>query len=525
MAKRNERASPLSLYLLRPDRVNVFEKVLRTESQGLPLADGWDGYILTMQSARKPPAWEKLLKPLLRNSGGLSLSGESPGALLVIRLSGKTFVLAFGHAWTKLQDEWLEQSFGRRVALNSIDPGKLVEVNLEQVFAKWHVARERAPRASSVDEFDVEFDRDLVASIEGISSKKIFGKKLRGSTNLRVDVPFSELRRVLESAGRHFDSDEYKKRWPEIDNIDPTDDEALILDLEAQLDLELKSGKAQKTLVMFTPTYRHDVDKVVDSYVFGRRTQTAGTRPYLMVESWENYLKERDLVPTVANAKDTPVHLLTGGDEDPRRSSAFQCFGYELSFNQKEYVLSSGVWYEVASDFLRKINSEVATIPFPRKELPDWRDGETEPQYNTRCGQIPGFLSMDAKHLMFGGDQSKFEFCDVLHLQSKTLYFAKIPSKSSGMSHLLEQTRRTAELFFAPGDSAYRKALARVIKAHHKGVATDWLENKPKNGDWNLCLVSLGRRKENLPFFAKCGVARLCRELRRQGHEVSFLKV
>jgi len=58
-----------------------------------------NGYAITMQSPRTPPTWEKLLKPILRNANGLSLSGESPGALLVIRLSGKTFVLAFGHAW------------------------------------------------------------------------------------------------------------------------------------------------------------------------------------------------------------------------------------------------------------------------------------------------------------------------------------------------------------------------------------------------------------------------------------------
>jgi uncharacterized protein (TIGR04141 family) len=525
MAKKEERTSPLSISLLRADKVDAFEQGLRTQALGLPLAEPWDGYLVTMQSPRKSPDWEKLLQPLLRNSAPLSLSTESPGALLVLRLSGKVFVLTFGHGRTRLQDDWLEQSFGRRVALNSIEPGKLVEVNLEQVFAKWHVASERAPRASSVDEFDVEFDRDLVASIEGISSRKIFGKKLRGSTNLRVDVPFSKLREVLDSAARHFDSDEYKKHWPEIDNIDPVDDHALTLALDAELDGDLKAGEAQKRLVLFTPIYRHDADKVIESYVFDRRAQTAVRRPYLLVESWGNYLKEHDLEPTVANARQTPVHLLSGGEEEPRRSTAYQCFGYNLSLNHKEYILSSGVWYEVAGDFLQKISSEVAKIPAPRVKLLNWQPGETEPQYNGRCGKIQGCLSMDAKHLMVGANQSKFEFCDTLHLQSKTLYFAKIPSKSSGMSHLLEQTRRTAELFFAPGDSTYRKALARAIKTHHKGVSTDWLAEKPRNGDWNLCLVSLGRKKEDLPFFAKCGLAKLCRELRRQGHEVSFLNV
>jgi uncharacterized protein (TIGR04141 family) len=297
------------------------------------------------------------------------------------------------------------------------------------------------------------------------------------------------------------------------------------LALDAELDADLKAGKAQKRLVLFTPTYRHDADRVIDSYVFGRRAPTAVRRPYLLVESWENHLEEHGLEPTVTNARQTAVHLLSGGEGEPRRSTAYQCFGYNVSLNGKEYILSSGVWYEVAGDFLHKISSEVAKIPVPRVRLPNWQAPETEPHYNARCGKMQGFLSMDAKHLAVGGNQSKFEFCDTLHLQSRTLYFAKIPSKSSGMSHLLEQTRRTAELFFAPGDSTYRKALARSIKTHHKGAPTDWLAEKPRNGDWNLCLVSLGRKKEDLPFFAKCGLARLCRELHRQGHEVSFLNV
>jgi uncharacterized protein (TIGR04141 family) len=525
VAKPNEKGSALSIYLLREDRIDQFEKTLVRGAGVFPLQDGWDGYVLAMQSPRVPPLWQKTLREILKDPSKFSLSTESPGALALIRLSGKTFVLSFGHAWAKLQEEWLEQSFGRRVALNSIDPGKLVEINLEQVFANWHLSRERAPRASSVNEFGVEFDRDLVASIEGLSSKKLFGKKLRGATNLRIQIPFSQLRKVLDSAGRHFDSDDYKKRWPEVDNISPIDDLAQIAELDAQLDSELKAGIAQKRLVMFTPTYRHDTDAVIDSYIFGRRIKSAITRPYLMIESWQDYLKQQGLEETVENAKNTAIHLLDDDSEEARKANAYQCFGYQLSLHHKEYILSSGVWYEVTGDFLAKINSEVAAIPTPKVKLPDWNKGETEPQYNARCGQTPGFLSMDVKPVMIGGKQSKLEFCDTLHLQSKTLYFAKIASKSSGMSHLLEQTRRTEELFFAPGDGSYRKALERVIKTHHKGTPTEWLGTKPKNGDWNLCLVSLGRKREELPFFAKCGLARLCRELRRQGHEVSFLKV
>jgi uncharacterized protein (TIGR04141 family) len=129
-----------------------------------------------------------------------------------------------------------------------------------------------------------------------------------------------------------------------------------------------------------------------------------------------------------------------------------------------------------------------------------------------------------AKKLWYGCGQSQFEFCDLPHLKSKTLYFAKIPAKSSGMSHLAEQVRRTTDLFFSPDDE-YRKELRRLTKVQHKGLPVEWLETRPRQGDWNICLVSLGKTAAQLPFFARCGLYTLNRTLRKAGHKVRFLKV
>jgi uncharacterized protein (TIGR04141 family) len=124
----------------------------------------------------------------------------------------------------------------------------------------------------------------------------------------------------------------------------------------------------------------------------------------------------------------------------------------------------------------------------------------------------------------FGGGQSKFEFCDTLHLKSRTMYFAKIVSKSSGMSHLVEQVRRTSELSFAL-DGGFRKQLKTVFKKHYPKENSSWLDVRPRADDWNLCLVSLGRPANSLPFFAKCALVKVTRDLTVRGHHVSFLKV
>ncbi len=516
---------PLSIYLLRQDRVSAFEKDLRVNPQtALPLAPPLDGYVLPLPVKETVPQWVGALNSVLQNPTALSLTGSSPAALLVVRRGPDTFVLPFGHAWMKLDDDWKEKDFGRRVALNSIRPDKLVEIEIEQIFAKWHVARERAPRASAVDEFGVEFDRDLVASVGGVPSHKILGKKLRGGTSLRVDVEFSTLGDVLDRSSQLFKSTTYRKYWPDIDNLSVVADETLIDKLEGRFDEELKDGAGEKKLVMFAPTYlREEVDSV-DSYVFGRMTKAPVTIPYLFVQSWLSYLEREGLEKTVSEAKVTAVHLLDSDSEPLKRYSVFQCFGYELSFGGKHYILSSGIWWEVSQDFLTKVNKDVSGINPPQIALPAWNQVESEGEYNERCAQTAGFTFYDAKKLWYGGGQSQLEFCDLLHLDSKTLYFAKIPTKSSGMSHLVEQVRRTTELFFSPDDD-YRKELKRVTKVLHKGLRVDWLQTRPRQGDWTICLVSLGKSATQLPFFARCGLYNINRALRKAGHKVSFLKV
>jgi uncharacterized protein (TIGR04141 family) len=289
-------------------------------------------------------------------------------------------------------------------------------------------------------------------------------------------------------------------------------------------DDELKSRQAQKKLVMFTPGYRRADLWTVDSYVYGRMSKSPPTTPYLLVDGWLNYLAKNKREPSVEAAKDSQIHLMDEGKEVVDRCTAFQCFGYELSSGARQYILSSGIWYEVALDFLNKVNKTASKIPLPKTVLPAWNGVEGEGQFNLRCGQMPGFLSFDAKNIMFGEGQSKFEFCDILHMRSKTLFFAKIPSKSSGMSHLVEQVRRTAELLFS-SDAAYRKELTKLFKKYHQGADTSWLSVRPRHGDWNICLVSLGKPALNLPFFARCALVKAYSDLREQGHDVSFLTV
>lgn len=89
-----------------------------------------------------PPKWLLAVRPFLAASAeNFNLFSESPAGMMFIRRGARAFVITFGHAWQQLESEWFEIDFGRRIALNAIPPDQLLEVNTEQIFAKWHLAR------------------------------------------------------------------------------------------------------------------------------------------------------------------------------------------------------------------------------------------------------------------------------------------------------------------------------------------------------------------------------------------------
>ncbi len=516
----------LTVFLLKADQIADFEeKVLGPDQEMIPLAQPLDGVFVPFTAAGREPPWVPAVRSVIQGAMNTDMHSRSPSGLLIVKRPGGTFVITFGHAWMRLEDSWLERDFGRRVALNSIPKDKVVEIKAEQVFAKWHLASERAPRASSVDEFGVEFDRDLVAVVEGIPSLQTsLGKIARGGTSLRLNLPIGELGSVLDDSITLFGSDAYKKDWPEIDNINPVKDAGVIASLENLLDVELANGQAKGRIAMFTPAQRKDESVLADSYVYGRLSHTAATTPYLTFDGWLSFLARQQASPSVAEAKASALHILDETNTEIKSSTVFDCFGYEVSFGGRVYILSSGIWYEVVSEFIERINDTIKKIHGPSSTPPAWNQVDDEGEYNTKCGKAGPFLNCDAKNIFYGSGLSQFEFCDLVHLQAKTLFFAKIVSKSSGMSHLIEQVRRTAQLLFST-DDAYRHKVIALFRKHHPKADVTWLKSRPRQGDWNLCMVSLGKPAAKLPFFAKCGLVKLYKDLREQGHAVSFTKV
>lgn len=526
----SEKRLDVSVYLLKAAQAPDVKKMLFSDGVSYELLNQEvpEGKFLSLPTDASPPKWAEHVQTLLAGGNDLELLSQNAGGVLWVPRGKKVFLFAFGFAHAKLKDEWLVPDFGKKAALSIIPPGQVVEVRAEQVFARWHIASERAPRASAVRNFGFEPDRDLVAAVEGLPSQKyvdLLGGKVRGGTALKFGIYFSRLLETLDVIAERFDSGDYKKTWPQVDNLVVVRDQSLIEKLDAELDKILTAKSPHNKISLAAPSFKSGDKPYPQHFSLGRMGKVPVTAPYLMFSSWESHLKKICKPINVNSSLETSVHLLDENKDEIDTCTMYQCFGVEVGINEHPYVLSSGVWYEAKHQFVKETNQVINNLSLAPHLLPVWNTLDDEGTYNAGVPLKDGTIWLfDKKLVNFGGGRSRFEFCDLMHLDTKTLYFVKQPSGSTSVSHLCEQLRRTVENFFST-DDAFRKKLRESIAKYDKSKDISWLTNRPHRHEWNLCLVSMGKHASQFPFFAKCGVARLVRELEQGGYRISFQAV
>ncbi|WP_080407490.1 TIGR04141 family sporadically distributed protein [Burkholderia ubonensis] len=520
----------VSVYLLKKAKADEALEAIKSISVEEHVLDEKisEGALYELPDSTDPPRWRDALTPLLASKTPSTLQRQYPGALLWVSRGDKTFLFTFGYGHTKVKDEWVEPDFGKIVVQAVVPQGQVREVRAEQVFARRHMSSERAPRAAAVREFSFEADRDLVAGMEGVpedSYTEALGGRVSGATAFRFELAISKLKETLDLIAQRYGSNEHCSRWPQANNLVLVRDEDKILRLDAELEKILAKTNPEQFVSLAAPTERSGDVPYAQHFVIGRMSKKVVTSPYLMFASWQSYLSSRGFGLTVDSAKNTTVHLLDADKAEFDRCSMYRCMGVEVDLDKTTHVLSSGVWYSAGHQFIHDTGVTLSTLAAPAFTLAAWNSIDHEGDYNVAaCAMNPDLWLFDKELVNFGGGASRFEFCDIMHLPTKTLYFVKHPAGSAGVSHLCEQVRRTAEAFFAP-DPSYRKKLLDRVKAVGKGWSVDWMDAQPKRHDWNLCLVLMGKQLNQLPFFAKCGIARLLRELEKGGFNVSFQAV
>lgn len=146
------------------------------------------------------------------------ITSSANGVLLVPVADGnatRTFAVIFGHGRHLLRDGVLEERFGLKVVLNSVDPDSLRSIDKTALGSVPKQSREQISREGGVASFGIDIEQDLVNSVTGKSRIERFGRTITGRDTFSASAKFDvrDVVDLLTEALEQSRKETYKDRF------------------------------------------------------------------------------------------------------------------------------------------------------------------------------------------------------------------------------------------------------------------------------------------------------------------------
>jgi len=473
------------------------------------------GHLYVKAPRSHPPRWADFF------DGYVDLSElgrvSSTAAVLLVKARGRLLAITFGQGRFIMVPDCWEERFGLRVALNSIPPDRLKSLDKRTFDAISTHSRVQGTREGSAFEFGVDIDQDLVRAVTGTPDDAALGHKLSGMDALHcsVRVTVEGLKALLRTYVDKNSDDSYKRRFPWIDHIADVSDKALIAELDALL-VDTINGDRERCWLC--------VPEIIDW------NRTGGFRyAFTLRAPIFHDLRFDDFLDTLDDA-DVDIHMLRRRrahcvDNEGRALedwSIYRCIYGELELRGRTYVLSTGRWYRVETDFVTAVNAHFDQLPRYATPLPEYDDA-SEAHYCVRVArESPAtYALMDQKMIQIGGAHGQVEFCD-LFTSTKDLLHLKRYGASSVLSHLFSQGLVSGEAFRS--DSAFRTQAADLLPEPFRSFSGDQ-PLKPEEYQFVFGAISEKSGSLRLPFFSRVNIRQATRRLQAFGYRTALAKI
>jgi uncharacterized protein (TIGR04141 family) len=518
LGQREGKTNRLSIYLIKQEYQRPEDIVA---SSLAPITIDGVGHFFFEPSHPYQPDWVEGFFGASLGDNVRILSASARGVLLVpipYEEGNRYFAISFGVGRHLLNEGVIEERFGLKVVLNSLDESSLRSIDKTTLGSVPKHSREQMSRDVAHSEFGIDIEQDLINSVTGKSKDDLLGKIITGkdafASSIKADV--TNVRDVLLHCLERYHSSDYRTHFDWIDQIAEIRDKQLGNDLNAVLVEQIKAGSLDKTwmavpeLVDWSDVkgfryIRRQLADLHDDLSVGGLLIGFGEKPVTAE------LLKRSLVFMISASKDEVIH----------QWPAFRCLYAEISRDGKLYVLTNGKWYEVAQAFTDQVQRDFESMPEAMLGLPECTVTD-EGAYNIAAtGALPGACCMDGRLVSYGGGHSKIEFCDVYTADKKMIHVKRYGG-SSVLSHLFAQGLVSGELF--AGDAEFRKKLNDELPDSHR-LTDAALRPNPQEYEIVYAVISESPGPLDIPFFSKVNLRNARRRLRTFGYQVSVQKV
>ena len=469
----------------------------------------------------KLPDWVDFITLDQENLTGKDFSKcQSESAIIVTRFIEHTFLLSFGGGHHKIMKDNIERDFGLRVTLNSVHPEKLR--SLDKINYQDNPLNTRNQSTKEVDILSLNIDSELeiLSTLTGKSNTDLFGEKVTDKDGLIIATPekLISLKDILQEALLKF-RQPLPKKFEWIDNINKVKDKLLCAVLDAELDDLLTDETKQSELWLGEPEIVNWSNQI--GYVFGSVHSRCEIHPTLSIGNLKKYLSKNKLPLDCCSLKNLKIHIINSEEISHDWWTAYSCLYAEVETNGEIYILRNNTWYSVKDDFIKRVDRELAAIETYDFQLPVYNHNR-EDGYNQHISNIDKSLfNLDMNLIHHGGDQSKFEFADIIRNNYDFIH-VKYYRSSSTLSHLFAQGFVALELFL--NDSVFRKKLNEALPPSGKLLNT---LKRPEASKYNIIYAIAINRKipEKLPFFSKITLKNTVKSLNTLGFKVKLSRI
>lgn len=518
MAAQQPKANKLSIYLIKSEYQEL-EDIIESEELVIEIPN--IGHFVFDESHSHQPDWVKDFFGS-RLDDKINIFVSSAKGLLIVPITRDRhtvhFGIAFGVGRHLLKEGVVEENFGLKVVLNSVDLKSFRSIDKTTLGSVAKHSHEQMSRDVAPAEFGIDIEQDLISSVTGKSRDDKLGKTITGkdalSASVKVDV--TNVIEFLTHCLERYKSTDYKQNFDWIDQIKEVrsvQTEALLNDALVK---RLNDGNLNKVW-MAVPEVINWSD--VSGFRYGRPKRSDLCDDLDMQE----FLGTLNKVPvTIDILKGQNVYLISAAtDNVSLRWSAFRCTYAEIEWNGQLHLLNNGKWYAIAKDFTEQVTSEFTNTPESTIELPGC-DGNDEGAYNIVAAKsLTGSCCMDSKLIVHGGGLSRIEFCDV-YTADKRMVHVKRYGNSSVLSHLFSQGVVSGELFVS--DVEFRRKLNAELPAENK--LPDPI-GRPNTAEHEVVygIISNVEGPLDIPFFSKVSLRNARRRLTSFGYRVTLKKI
>ena len=456
----------------------------------------------------KRPDWSELFPGL----NWSKYQTNTFSGLLVIDVSGRRFAITAGSGRFLLNPFSIEESFGFKTVINSVDPTTIRKIEKKTINQNPISSIEQLTRTSGLQDFQVDYYTDIVSKIRAKSSISKLGTIIDGRDSLQISVEcdVDEIPDALSACLEAYDSDAYLEYFPNIDNISVVGDPELTDALDQMLIHRLNAGDLTSCWASMPEIIQDDN---FDVFQFSRRQNALRYHDIELNNCLEKYTsKNRSF--TKSDLERDEVYIRTHGGDVYPRWRVWKCIYAEINHANQLYILIDGKWYRVSQDFIQKLEEQIAEIPRAQYDLPSWKQHDKEHIYLASVNDC--FLVLDRDLVRVEG-QSPIEFCD-LFLPKRTFIHVKRYGSSEVLSHLFNQGRVAARLLLE--DRRFRE---EARKKFGDGAPFE-IEDRPDPRLFTIAFLVGSKYGDDqpLPLFARVVLVDVFNELRNYGFNVTL---